>query len=196
MKRIRTFLSILLIFVSLLGTGCLKSENTEPGPFWGRPVSEYEGFLKYISSKETTDYNLPEDFLDTCGYTDGKFYLDVEKDEEYLNLTTKMERSLMWLSFEQAEYEDAKNRILVDIVPLNHQEKEYNGYHFYIKPLHQTWENMSSWCRMISYNDQKCTLLFMGMWCEETLYPEVEYMSTDFGLYLETFFGDFYDFDA
>ena len=89
MKRIRTFLSILLIFVSLLGTGCLKSENTEPGPFWGRPVSEYEGFLKYLSSFETTDYNLPEDFLDTCGYTDGKFYLDVEKDEDYFYLPKK-----------------------------------------------------------------------------------------------------------
>ena len=187
MKRIRMFLSILLIFVCMFGTGCFEYGLDRSK---GVSIDEYDPTLSEFS---VANYHLPADFLDTSGYTNGKFYWDVEVHWGFLE---KLDKSLMWLSFEQAEYEDAKNRILVDIVPLNHQEKEYNGYHFYIKPLHQTWENMSSWCRMISYNDQKCTLLFMGMWCEETLYPEVEYMSTDFGLYLETFFGDFYDFDA
>ena len=115
MKRIRMFLSILLIFVCMFGTGCFEYGLDRSK---GVSIDEYDPTLSEFS---VANYHLPADFLDTSGYTNGKFYWDVEVHWGFLE---KLDKSLMWLSFEQAEYEDAKNRILVDIVPLNHQEKE------------------------------------------------------------------------
>ena len=185
MKRIRAFLSMLLIFVCIFGAGCF-----EYGPKYsqGVAIDEYDPML---SSFSVTYYNLPEDFLDTCGYIDGKLYWDTEMDKDYFYLLEKMDRSLMWLSFEQAEYEEAKECILVDAIPQNYLEKNYNEYHFIIYG-----HDFPAWCTMICYNDQKNTLIFMGIYCIPSEYPDIEYGSTDFGLYLETFFGDFYDFDA
>ena len=175
MKRIRMFLSMLLIFVCMFGTGCFEYGIDRSK---GAPIDTYS---EYLSEFETADYNLPKGFLDVCGYTDGKFYWDVE---QYGGVwLEKLDRTLMWLSFEEEEYKAAKECILVDAIPQNYLEKSYNEYYFIIYG-----HDFPAWCTMICYNDQKNTLIFMGIYCVPSEYPDIEYGSTDFGLYLKKFY--------
>ena len=180
------FLSMLLMVVCIFVTGCFKGSGLNYTQ--GVSIDNYDPAL---SEFDTANYNLPEDFLDTCGYTDGKFYLDTEMNEDYLYLLEKLDRTLMWLSFKEAEYELAKSSILNRVKPYIQEEKVYNEYHFMIYGY-----NFPDRCRMTCYNDEKDILIFMVIYCESWKYPDIEYGTTDFGLYLKTFFGDFYDFDA
>ena len=106
------------------------------------------------------------------------------------------EKTLLYVKYSDDEYEKAKEYIIKqqDLDIFN--DLSFNSYHFYLNQLEVSFlRHFPSSYIMTGYNDEQNILIFIGMYCSEKSYPEVQYGLTDFGLYLKTFFGEWYNFD-
>ena len=147
-----------------------------------------------LSSVGITSELIPEYFLDNFEYSDGKFYYH----SDYYGFfgLEATEKSLFYLEYTEKNYQTVKEYVLTQMGLDFASEKKYNNYIFYIYPSRQYSYTFPYRYSLAGYNDEKLTFIFIGSTCEKKNYPEVEYGLTDFGLYLKTFFGEWYDFDS
>ena len=138
-------------------------------------------------------YFLPNDtFIEDYTYVDGGYYL-LENDP--FSSDTQPSRCILWLKYDANIYNEAK--AVVDGI-LSLAEKTYS-FDTYVFSLHQDLrENQTftpDWFTMVGYNEQTCTLFFLGFHKEDMSISEVsELMESDFELFLNTFWGEYYNF--
>jgi hypothetical protein len=185
MKK-RFFLSAVLLAIMLPLTGCSHEAGyTE--------VMDVKDFSPALSSVGTTSDLIPENFLNMFQYTENKFYR-YANDECIFHWN--MDKTLMYLQYPNVVYEEAKEYILTEMDLDFSVERSYNGYVFYMNLAYSPNIIFPSQSLMAGYNDTANRLVFLGMCCSDDVYPEVNLGLTDFGAYLKTFYGEFYDFDA
>ena len=173
------FLIILAVF-SLTLTSC---EYREDG---------LESFNK-AHSYGVTCYLIPDNFMEDFEYVDGDYHW--YSDDDYRK---SMDKTLLYLEYSDENYRQAKEFVLTEMDLDFSTEKSYNGYVFYINLAYANGAYREIFPRqytMVGYNDNNSRIIFIGMCCAANDYPETQYGLTDFGLYLKTFFGEWYNFD-
>ena len=137
-------------------------------------------------------------------YIDGKYYR-YHRHHDIFELTYLIDKCLMFITFADDIYQQAKESIFNfedDFCEVDRNtETIYNGYYFYNSNFNAKYHHFLSYeyvCKVAQagYNDYKRTLVFTSIYCDVEEYPEIKYIETDFGRYLKSFFGDYYDFDA
>lgn len=151
-----------------------------------------ENFRYELSSDGTTETLIPKGFLTRYEYVQGDFFFYATA---VLN-RDPMDKTLLYVEYSDTNYKEAKEYIMTEMNLNIAEAKEYNGYTFYLNNDFEPREIFPFQYTMAGYNDEKNRLIFLGMVCAEKSYPDVQYGETDFGLYLEIFFGEWYDFDA
>lgn len=133
-------------------------------------------------------------------YVNGKW----DYDTHFTNLLTEdLDRYFMYIEFTEDSYPKVKSYIFNwnDVnVKVDYETKSvYNGYTFYKSHFQNNepeWHGSYYNGAMAGYNDDKRTLVFISMTCIVKLHPELEDALKDFSVFLKTYFGDFYDFNA
>lgn len=131
-------------------------------------------------------------------YVEGMWFWG--NDAEFL--LTDMDRALMYIVFTEDSYQQAKYSIFDWYNPdpkVDFSTKStYNGYTFYKSYFDGYYDEFSGGTytyTMAGYNNDKNMLIFVSMYCVIDYHPELDTALNDFGFYLKTFYGDFYNFD-
>ena len=133
---------------------------------------------------------MPESFMEKFEYLGGDFFYYGYDDFAHWEKGT--ERALLYLDYSEEVYCDAK-ACLSDEMNLDmEQDLVYGGFSFHVNLEHNQFPTFYT---MVGYNDEKHRLMFIGFYAKVESYPEVEYALTDFGVFLETFFGEYYNFN-
>ena len=101
-----------------------------------------------------------------------------------------MDRAFAWLSYDEDEYERAKqDRIREGMDAINEGQSAY-GFTFY---LQKNW-NFPEYFTAIGHNDERKTLVFIGFCCTDEAEEEtIRCAETDFASFLTHYYGDWYD---
>lgn len=183
MKKL--FCVIISVVVIVFFVGCSSGVSFVDGV-------DVRHFIPTLSSVGTTGCLIPKNLLEEFDYGENRFYWS---SNDRL-LPGDMDKTLLYVEYSDANYEEAKEYIMTEMNLNIAEAKEYNGYIFYLNNDFEPREIFPFQYTMAGYNDEKNRLIFLGMVCAEKSYPDVQYGETDFGLYLEIFFGEWYDFDA
>lgn len=172
---------VVLLSVSLLFTSCAPTHIHR------------EGLEEYCKSKGGYSENhiASERFLD-WKFVEQYSYIDGDLIYDYFGslLTEELDRSLAWISYKDDIYQNAKQDCFIEGLQAINNGVELLGFTFYLKP---DWHFPSEFTAF-GYNDEENTLVFVGFCC--TRDDESEYVSlaeTDFGAFLEHFYGEWYD---
>lgn len=188
--RKKFILVVILSAVAVFVTGCSEGVKYSEGV-------DVQYFRPALSSIGTTAYLIPDNFLEEFEYTENKFYR-YSNDRAFS--FGDMDKNLMYLEYSDEVYEEAKDFVLTEMDLDLSDERIYNGYTFYMNYAHEHNDGPKEIFPyryfMAGYNDAKNRIIFISMDCVQKAYPEAEQGLTDFGWYLQTFFGEFYDFDA
>ena len=156
MKKVLTLITLLTIVVMML-FGC--APQTKNG------LDVYIEYYDYICSFELTNDLIYSDaqFLEEFKYTNGDFYYK----DEFWTCT----KALLYLSYDNETYTNAKNAVLENTPLYENEVYEFNGYVFYenlAMPIHKgnidNEQNIRKYqyFNMVGYNDKKQTLFFLG----------------------------------
>ena len=138
-----------------------------------------------------------ETFLLDYDYLEGEFYLyeeSVFKIKKDVPAT-----SLLILQYDKAIYDEAKQCMINNIPAYNDYTYEYGDYIFYENAnfINIKQERLiPKWFTMACYNDEKQILCFIGFFdypgIEEKYYDN---LSENWIEFIDTYYGDIYDFD-
>ena len=200
MKKLKPIILNKLTAAILLTTFamCLTSCNTT---IERNSLSEYKECIignKYatgFSSLGLDDpkYFLPNDtFIEDYTYVDGGYYL-LENDP--FSSYTQPSRCILWLKYDSNIYEEAK-AVIDGIISQPQKTWYFDNYVFSLhNDLRENQIFTPDWFTMVGYNEQTYTLFFLGFHKEDMSISEVsELMESDFELFLNTFWGDYYNF--
>lgn len=135
-----------------------------------------------------------ESFIDDFDYIDGDYeYRDYY---EYYMPFYAREHALMYLIYDESNYLLAKEYMLENIALSSINVFSYNGYQFYENLNSPANVDFPYWFNMIAYNDEKCTLMFLGLRVDNPKEADTEVLeSGDMALILRTYFSC-YNFDS
>lgn len=131
-------------------------------------VYEHSGMEEFSTSSEgsmeITAWLLPsEDFPTLFPTTDSYYHYLFTGSNEFIPLY-EVERSLMILTYDESDYEQAKEYCLTNMELSDTVVLEYNGYHFIenlVAHRHDDW--FPWWINMLVYNDERHQLGFLGL---------------------------------
>ena len=193
MKKILAVV-ILLTVLALFLTSCYTTIERNSLSEYIECITENKYDTGFSSlGLDDPKYLLPNDtFIEDYTYVDGGYYL---LEDDPFRSYTQPSRCILWLKYDTNIYEDAE--AVVDGI-ISRAEKTYS-FDTYVFSLHQDLrENQTftpDWFTMVGYNEQSCTLFFLGFHKEDMSISEVsELMESDFELFLNTFWGDYYNF--
>lgn len=203
MKRILVLIVVLLV-ISFIFCSCGCEYNDEYRDSLDGYREWIEKYGQGFSEVELDDpnYFLPSTtFLSDFEYEDGGYYY---YSQDILRMSIEDKRDsetvLLYLKYSKEEYQQAKDFTLEKLpIPQEHIF-EYGNYIFYenVKYLELHSVGMLDLFTMVCYNDEKCTLIFLGY---EDGYPglseqEKENYKKDWKSFIDTYFGKYYDFGA
>ena len=185
MKKIVAY--VMCIIMTYLLAGC--SEN--------KSVSGLENFSIHMATMRTGWYLLPsEDFLEKYEYIEGDYYWELKEDGFLVNCR---DSSFIWLRYSKENYDKAKKYTTDTISVAENDRFIYNGYSFFrnLKVEQEEKGVFPFWYTGVGYNDEKCILLFMGLFVtgnQEELAASI-YESGNWEGFIKEFYPE-YDFDA
>ncbi|MCH5179701.1 MAG: hypothetical protein J1F32_00600 [Erysipelotrichales bacterium] len=180
-----------------------------------------ENYINLIKSNDIgySEYELdtPECFLPSKAFITDFNYLDggyrmFEKDPVVSSFSSNKTPNIviLWLTYENTTYQEAKLFADSHLDLSSTNTFQYNNYYFAENMAHPKHygagqythldENGNNtffpiWFTMYCYNDIKNTLIFMGFYCplED---GEKEKVTSDWGYFLNTYYGEYYDFNS
>ena len=158
-----------------------------------------EKFAPELSEDGLTGHLIPDDLLEVYPYVDGDFYYYLDEVLLSVDKSQCEEKCLLWLEYSDEIYLEAKEYILLEMDLDLEQELSYSGYTFYInygmKHVGHYPCSFPGYYNAAGFSDANHRLIFIGFHATLDDHPEIDYGLTDFGLYLETFFGEYYNFN-
>ena len=152
-----------------------------------------------ISEYEVEHFLYSSDFITKYQYDSGNFHYFEAKELRGLATKGGHELAIMYLKYSPDVYLSAKNDLINNSDYLSSEPLyQYNGYNFYRLDFHSS---KNYWYAMNAYNDEKQTLVFLGFYggfVENGKNGRVGELPPEsaFSEYLNTHFGEFYDFNA
>lgn len=138
------------------------------------------------------------EFIDMFEYTDANYFF---RDSSVAPGYRHVERVLVYFEYDPAVYEVAKEYCQENKVLSESNTFEHNGYKFVedVECKETDAASLSDYpksFRMFVYNDDNCTLLFMGFYCSIEVKDEVEKsIEEGWEVFLDEYFGEFYSFE-
>lgn len=183
----RFFLITLTLSIFLFASGCAPVEK--------RGLDHFE---KHTCSVGLTANLFPSDEFLTdfeCEYGDYQ-YFDSD-DWKWGNVNVSA-----YLCYSTENYENAKDYCLEKLSFCDSHQYEVQGFQFYEILCHQSMSESGDFlggCRyprqfnMFAYNDQTCTLLFLGYYNGEPDNEEKQLAETDFSAFLKAVYYEYYN---
>lgn len=196
---------ILLVIFSLGLTGCYQDLEKNS-------LEEYVVFINKNNfgfsntGIDNPKYFLPSvSFVEDYDYVEGGYYW---REDDMLRgiFTTNVlpETVLLYLKYDESIYYSAKQTMLENIKPYGDKFYEYNNYIFYENSneinLSPGERNFPEDFTMACYNDEKHTLIFIGLESVTLAGPScidnkyLEDIDNNWGSFVEEYFGEYYDF--
>lgn len=182
-----------LAFSLLLGGCHLLEEDTIY-------ITGIENHSEALSSRSLTDQLfMPRDFLSTFTYESGNFFY---YDRYDIFMKDPLERSLLYLNYDEETYLQAKEYALQNIFSKEKVTRQYNDFVFVDNyngekdaeyASEQFTTEISHWFTSVGYNDQNCCLIFLGFYGSSEEMKVVNGLS--WGEFLEHYFSEYYDFE-
>lgn len=173
-------------------------------------VIEHRGMEEFASVDSSVGINarlLPaEDFPSLFPTTDSYYHYLYTAPHEYF-FGYEVERSLMILTYDSADYEQAKEYCLTNMVLSDAVDLEYGGYHFIENYAMGDYPDFPYWINMLVYNDERHQLGFLGLsravedisrFVKENGWPKDdlrEAVCSHWGEYVTDSFAPIWDFD-
>lgn len=149
------------------------------------------GLNNFNINDSSTGLNLKllpsDDFLFDYRYIEGDYcYFD---EEDWI---WGFEKTIIYLRYTQEEYIKAKKHCLSKFLLSDIHKYKYSGFEFYENTLNfsGTYPNQFN---MFGFNDETCTLIFLGYYNGDPTDESVQLALTDFGTFLEGVLGSFND---
>ncbi len=193
-RNARRLISIMLALLMLFGlTACSSYRVYEEGfeVLRRKNVSFSENHLgRYI---------IHIDFVDEFAYCGGNFY-----HKNLGSFTDEVELAFVWLSYDEDVYTQAKERYLSAYLEKDStgREQQSFGFQFFFYHLDAIYGDKYKigdfplWLTAFGYNDEEKTLVSIGIYCDSTEEKDsVLLAGTDFGAFLEHFYGDWYEWE-
>ena len=187
MKRLLVLLFVAVILMTLCACSSVE-------------ISGIENYRKQTCSVSLTEYLFPsDDFLTEFSYNNGGYEYRDTGDLAWGDVTT-----LCYLSYEDDVYKGAKESCLTNFAFCEEHQFTHNGYQFGEILCHKITDddgnriiacNYPKQFNMLAYNDEKCTLIFMGYYNGAPGDPEKTLAENDFSSFLKTVYTDYYNFD-
>ena len=184
---------IFIIILILLLTSCSRQTIYKEG---------FEALHSYgvsYSSFTLGAYVINADFVDEFAYLDGNFYYEDTTD---VILPGGADRALVWLSYDEDIYTQAKERYLSAYLmeESSSADQLIFGFQFYFYNIQRrsggSIGEFPLWITAFGYNDEERTLVSIGIYCGSTEEKDsVLLAGTDFGAFLEHFYGDWYEWE-
>jgi len=192
----KKFFVILLVVITLLFLCSCNSFND---------VVYYEGIESFRSTQGGLEVNvhiLPsDDFFERFKSVDAKYYY--KADYKSMLSIVGMERSVVVLQYDRDVYETAKVFCQQEMMLSDTNVFDYYDYTFIenIKlavgqDRFDDGENLEFpyWSNMFAYNDNDCTLAFLGCYFPTEYRNDLSITQDNWGEYLEDTFSDLYEF--
>ena len=196
---------ILIISCCLVLTSCYQD----------REENSLEDYIVYIERNkcgfssggiDSPQYFLPSiSFLNDFAYTEGGYHW--QEDDIFRGLLTtnvRPEIAILYLKYSEDVYNSAKQTMLEEIAPYNDKFYEYGNYMFYENSNEINSDGTRTFPKykftMACYNDEKCILIFIGMYSGTLAGPssldkkyivDIEGNWEDF---IDQYYGEYYDF--
>lgn len=137
-----------------------------------------------------------EEFLTTSNYIGGDYRY---WDQNDLFSTNTSEKVFLYLEYAPADYQKAKEYCLSNMQLSSKNTKEHNGYVFTENLALGSNASFPYHFNMFGYNDSLNQLFFIGYHNSKAIYSyadgtTAELAENDFGSFLNTVFGEYYDF--
>ncbi len=147
---------------------------------------------KFFNYDISGDMFITEEFLDDYEILDGDFHFDFYERFPFIGSS---ERSFAWMSYDAVIYTEAKQALIASRNEADERldGKTVNGVTFYMNFAGR----FPDWFTAFGCNDETHTLVFLGFSLGFDN-PEYEFCSlaeTDFGAFLEHFYGEWYDWN-
>jgi len=188
MTAIKCIRIIAIIFVLIL---CLSLCSC-----WSVYVQGIDKFSTEVSTVSLTRYIMPEDFLEKFDYIQGDYFYSDES-----NLKEHYERALIYVEYEEIIYDHAKQYVIENLKLSEDQVYTSNSYIFYENNTAEDdgldfLSNDMFPCvwMSVAFNDELHRIVFIGFTADDELGDEVETFTNDYGVFLNEYFKEFYDF--
>lgn len=181
MKKLLSFLLIVICILTFF-TSCGYSNYIEG----------IENFSTLDSDVSLCGELIPTDFIEKFEYTDGNYHFSTS--EKY-PLMYACDRAIIYFQYDPENYPEAKEYALVELKVGENEFAEHNGYHFHMNESKFDATRFPHMFNCVAYNDANCTLVFIGFGVSVELHEEADIAITDWGAFLEKYFGEFYSFE-
>ena len=157
-----------------------------------------ENFSVNDESGSLCSYIIPEGFIDMFPYESGDYHYS----SECVTLGIAVcDRAILYFNYDDETYLQAKEYAMEHLDLSSETVASYNNYSFYNNdtPANNGVSHLSSeeypydFVRF-AYNDEKKCLIFLGFSVSMELYDEVDGVSSDWGVFLDKYFSEYYDF--
>lgn len=189
----RNTISIFIIILILLLTSCSRHSIYKEG------FDALRSSGTAYSSFSLGANVINADFVDEFAYLDGNFYYE---DTTSVIWPVGADRALVWLSYDEDIYTQAKERWLSAYLreESSSADQLIFGFQFYFYNIKRQSGGISGefplWIAAFGYNDEERTLVSIGIYCDSTEEKDsVLLAGTDFGAFLEHFYGDWYEWE-
>ena len=202
MKKIIALVMFILFCSSLFLSSCYKDKY-------------HNSLDEYIERVENTGYGysscdiddvenfLPsQTFISDYNYIQGGYhYYEEDVFRELFDGRRNPEISFLWLKYEETIYQQAKSFMLENIQAVGNELYNYNSYVFYknsVKAEFQEEIIVPRCFTMVCYNDMNQTLIFIGFQYSYTSNEDEEYLKSlkTWEAFIDTYYGEYYDFNA
>ena len=180
MKKVIFIVLLVLVFCISFNSCCCP--NTYQ-------ISGLKNFHPHNSEFGTSDKIIPENFIDKYNYIHGDYHY-IEEGMSIFEHT--VDRSIIYLSYNDAVYLDAKQYAMDNLDLSENVVEEYNGYIFY-----DNYADDFSYphnFKRFAYNDDNNTLIFIGCYISLDLNEEVNEIADNWGTFLDKYYGEYYSF--
>lgn len=202
MKKVIAII-LLLVTLSFLLTGCGVYKVNSLDAYQKQVTNSGIGFSSI--GIDDPKYVLPSyTFLDDYAYLEGDYYLHENDILNFLVDDTYMpNRSFITLKYDKSIYLKAKQCVLDNIPAFEDQCYIYGDYQFYVNKKFMDHKDKDSsfpyllyMCTMVCYNDNSCTICFLGFDEAEYTLPEkyINDLENNWTSFIDEFYGEYYDF--
>lgn len=197
MKNFQKHKRCLLIAVVLIGFINLFACS----PYYGGTLEEYIELIERNNYRiGFSDYELdrPSDFLPSVtflkdfNYTKGEYFCF----ETGLFAIESKKITLLCLTYEPSIYLEAKLFMIENIPQRGSDYYYYDDYVFYENDNFYIEDQFPMWFTMACYNDTKNELVFLGFSSGYSKSMKVGDSIDDWKAFIDTNYGEFYDFSA
>lgn len=163
---------------------------------------EPNGIASYSDNINVKNFLPSQTFLSDFEYLEGDFHFYSEKVFNWMffdKSSSSPIKAILSLKYSDEVYESAKGEVLAKIPSANDSIYKYGDYTFYENGNFSANEDKVSFPKkfnMVCYNDTSKTIIFLSFFSYVDNEQEKEEIISNWSEFIDTHYGEYYDFNA